>query len=82
MAGRTYNEERRAVAQRQECRGRPIPAKSAAEEFGGQQELKQEAQADRIAGEDAQGEASGESVEANARRKFQNLFRIVYRQAK
>jgi len=39
MAGRTHGEERRAVAERQECRGRHIPAEPAAEGFCGQQEL-------------------------------------------
>ena len=39
MAGRTHDEERRAVAQRQECRDWHVPAEPAAEEFGGQQEL-------------------------------------------
>jgi hypothetical protein len=38
MVGRTP-EKRRIVAQRQECRGRPIPDESATKEFRCQQEI-------------------------------------------
>ena len=63
---------RRALAQRQERRHRAVEDEPVAERFRRQQELEQKAQADRIAGEDAQGEASGQSVEANARRRARN----------
>ena len=55
MVGRTP-EKRRILAQRQECRGRPIPDESATKEFGCQQEL-------------GEGDCEGEG---NAGRRFQN----------
>ena len=63
MAGRTQNEERRAVAQRQECRDWAFTAEPAAEEFGGEQEFEQEAEA----GESNAGRSSdAQALQGNA----------------
>lgn len=52
----------RLVAQRQECRDWPVPAEPAAEEFGGEQELSEKAEA----GDSNAGRRGSDALQANA----------------